>query len=105
MGPRRGQGGRASKALWLRPKTAGKEQLGPHAVAIWVMDGLSDELLRVLVAFAPDERTAWAKTKRAWFRTLLRQKEPRIILNIFIVFNPPGITRGFFANGKAISYR
>ena len=57
-----------------------------------------DELIRSVVAFATDERTAWAKTKRAWFLTLLRQKELNIVLNIWIVTNPPGITQGFRFN-------
>ena len=103
LGPDRGQGpgGRASKALWLRPKTTGKEQLGPHAVAIWVMDGLSDELLRIVVKFAPDERLAWAKTKKAWFCRLLRHKETDMIVRIFIVLDLPGMTAGFFSQLRA----
>ena len=45
---------------------------------------LSDEMLRLVVAFVPDERKAWMKTKRCWYCRLLRLREINLILNILM---------------------
>ena len=62
---------------------------------------LSDEMLRLVVAFVPEERKAWMKTKRCWYCRLLRLKEINLILNILVVLNKPGISQGFFSQMAA----
>ena len=99
-GPGRGDGPGvlASKALWPKPSKA-------HAAmaAMATLDGalLSDEMLRLVVAFVPEERKAWMKTKRCWYVRLLRLKEINLILNILVVLNKPGISQGFFSQMAA----
>ena len=67
--------------------------------AMATLDGAlqSDEMLRLVVAFVPDERKAWMKTKRRWYCRLLRLREINLILNILLSRMPPGISQGFFS--------
>ena len=58
---------------------------------------LSDEMLRLVVAFVPDERKAWMKTKRCWYCRLLRLRGINLILNFLMYRMPPGILQGFFS--------
>ena len=95
-GPGRGDGPGvlASKPLWPKPSKA-------HAAmaAMATLDGalLSDEMLRLVVAFVPEERKAWSKIKRCWYSRLLRLREINLILNILMFRMPPGISQGFFS--------
>ena len=97
-GPGRGDGPGvlASKALWPKPSKA-------HAAmaAMATLDGAlqSDEMLRLVVAFVPEERQAWYWTKRCWYCRLLRLREIRRIMHALTYRNapgwPPGISQDF----------
>ena len=88
-----------------RPPPSGparsKAQVAKAVMATLDVALLSDEMLRLVVAFVPDERKAWMKTKRCWYVRLLRLKEINLILNILIVLNKPGISQGFFSQMAA----
>ena len=51
---------------------------------------LSDEMLRLVVAFVPEERKAWSWTKKCWYCRLLRLKEIRRITRALTYRMPPG---------------
>ena len=51
---------------------------------------LSDEMLRLVVAFVPEERKAWSWTKKCWYCRLLRLREIRRIMHALTYRNPPG---------------
>ena len=56
---------------------------------------LSDEMLRLVVAFVPEERKAWSWTKKRWCCRLLRLKEIRRIMHILAYRMPPGSSQDF----------
>ena len=79
------------------PRARSKAHVAKAVMATLDVALLSDEMLRLVVAFVPEERKAWMKTKRCWYVRLLRLKEINLILNILIVLNKPGISQGFFS--------
>ena len=83
------------------PRARSKAHVAKAVMATLDVALLSDEMLRLVVAFVPEERKAWMKTKRCWYVRLLRLKEINLILNILIVLNKPGISQGFFSQMAA----
>ena len=83
------------------PRARSKAHVAKAVMATLDVALLSDEMLRLVVAFVPDERKAWMKTKRCWYVRLLRLKEINLILNILVVLNKPGISHGFFSQMAA----
>ena len=56
---------------------------------------LSDEMLRLVVAFVPEERKAWSWTKKCWYCGLLRLHDIRRFMHSLTYRNPPGISQDF----------
>ena len=83
------------------PRARSKAHVAKAVMATLDVALLSDEMLRLVVAFVPEERKAWMKTKRCWYCRLLRLREINLILNILMYRMPPGISQGFFSQMAA----
>ena len=81
------------------PRARSKAHVAKAVMATLDVALLSDEMLRLVVAFVPEERQAWYWTKRCWYCRLLRLREIRRIMHLLTYRNapgwPPGISQDF----------